>query len=338
MATSTRRTLVVGFAVAVVALLTVEIVAAAHLEAAGKPTLMGAAITVDLILGLPALAWWLVLRRTRVGLVAIVPVVLVAVVLADVLVPAPHDTAVVVLQRMLPAVEVAVVAYAVWHLRAVIAVYRQLRPAAVYGYDAVESAARQTLGGGRVLSVALTELAMLGLAILGWRRHYDAPAGATSYSVYRQSGYTGMLVLLCGTAAIEIVAVHLLVRRWSDLVAWTLTALSIYGVLWLLGDYHAVRLQPHVVDDRYLHVRTGLRWRVDVPLDAVRDVRRWRTDDDEITSVALLGDPNVVVELDCSVIVEGMFGIRRQARALGLTVDDPDAFVADLWGRTGRGR
>ena len=54
--------------------------------------------------------------------------------------------------------------------------------------------------------------------------------------------------------------------------AWIVTVLDLYGVLWLVGDYHALRLRPTRIDDDTLVLSYGLRWRASIPLDAIGSV------------------------------------------------------------------
>lgn len=334
-----QRTSIGVFLAAAALVVAVEVIASAHLGRAASPTLVGTAITLDLVLGLPVLAWWLVLRRRDASVALLVPVALIGLLVAWWLVPSPHDAAVRTAQRALPLVEVVVLGYGIVHIRRLLGHYRRLRPAAVYGFDALEHAAGSTFGiGGRVMSAALTEVALGGLAVIGWRRHFHPPADATAYTTYLRNGYAGTLGVFIGAVSIEIVAVHLLVRRWSGVAAWLLSALSIYTLAWLLGDYHGLRLNPHVVDNRSLRVRAGLRWRVDLPLDAIERVRRYRVSDGaDVLSLAVLGEPDVVVELDRGVVVRGLFGLRREATALGLSVDDVAGLVADVQRRAAAG-
>jgi hypothetical protein len=301
---------------------------------------VGTAITLDLVIGLPALAWFLVLRRNRIGSIALVPVAIVGFVAARTLVPAPYNVAVIAFERLLPVLEVALLAYVAVRVRRVIDEYRRLRASTPYGFDALEQATTRTFGSAaRVLSIGVTEVALIGLAAVGWRRRYRPPPGARAYSTHVRNGYTGTLAVMGAAIVIETAGIHLLVQRWSDVAAWLLTTLSVYSLIWLLGDYHGVRLNPHVVDDRTLHARAGLRWRAEIPLEAVRRVLRYRHTDAEadVLSLALFGDPDVVVDLDRSVTVRGLFGTRRAASALGLSVDDRTGFVDDVTRRMTRG-
>jgi hypothetical protein len=155
--------------------------------------------------------------------------------------------------------------------------------------------------------------------------------GATAFTSHRTGGYGGMLTMLALAMTVETVGLHVLVSRWQPAAAWVLTALSILSLVWLLGDYHGVRLNPHVLDAQTLRVRVGLRWRTDLPLTAIRGVRRYReTRDAEVLALAPLGEPTVVIELDRPVAVDGMFGMRREADVLAIAADDATALQAAL--------
>lgn len=56
---------------------------------------------------------------------------------------------------------------------------------------------------------------------------------------------TGTIGALICASALELVAVHMLVGRWSNLTARILTGLTAYAMLWLLGDLQGIRIHPH---------------------------------------------------------------------------------------------
>lgn len=69
----------------------------------------------------------------------------------------------------------------------------------------------------------------------------DSTTPSVPFSMHRRAAYGAVVVALGMASLAELVAVHLLVVRWSPAGAWALTALSVYGLAWLLADYHAVR-------------------------------------------------------------------------------------------------
>jgi len=68
---------------------------------------------------------------------------------------------------------------------------------------------------------------------------------------------------------VETVAVHMLVRQASPISAWILTGLSCYALLWLVGDFRALRSRLTVVAGGSLRFRMGLRWELDVSLSDI---------------------------------------------------------------------
>jgi hypothetical protein len=320
------------FAVVAAVMITIEAMVSARLVTADRPTLVVAAITVDLVVGLPALAWLLVVRRGAAP-GAVVPMLAVGgLLVALALVPAPHDAPIAAATRLLPLLEAAAIAYALTRVHRMVRHYRTLRPAAVYGVDALQEATAQAFGvSPRVAAVMTSDLTPLALAVLGWRRDYVPPHGAAAFTSHRAGGYGGMLAMLGLAMTVETVGLHVLVSRWQPAVAWVLTTLSVFTMVWLLGDYHGLRLNPHVLDAQTLRVRVGLRWRTDLPRTAIREVRRYReTRDGDALALAPLGEPALVIELDRPVTVDGMFGMRREADVLAIAVDDATALQAAL--------
>jgi hypothetical protein len=126
------------------------------------------------------------------------------------------------------------------------------------------------------------------------------------------------------------VVVHLLVSRWSVGAAWVLTALGIYGALWLVGDVQAIRLRPTWLDRERLCMRLGLRWTLTVPRHNVGRVRKLEGAEtvDGALGMALPNAPRVLVELTTPAPALGVYGIERTVKAIELGVDDVDEFLA----------
>jgi hypothetical protein len=99
---------------------------------------------------------------------------------------------------------------------------------------------------GPVAGTALAyEISLIWLALFGWRRRHDAPP-ESSFSYHRNSGYVHFAIAILIALVIETFAVHFLLRLWSPVAAWILTAISIYSGFWIVGDLQAARLRPIV--------------------------------------------------------------------------------------------
>lgn len=231
-------------------------------------------------------------------------------------------------------VEVALFGAVVWKLRRVHQRYRQLRPAAIYATDAVAESLRSVFGSYFLVRLLVTECLLTVLALFGWFTEFRTrDARWRSFTYHQKSLYPVLLLVFVLLTGLETVALHLLVQRWSPAAAWVLTALSVYGILWMLGDFHAVRLHPIVLAGERLHLRTGLRWLVTLPLQDIEALQTPRQQDARspgYLNMAPIGEPHIVLALKRPARATGLFGRTKDVSRIGLFLDDVAAFRAQL--------
>jgi hypothetical protein len=181
--------------------------------------------------------------------------------------------------------------------------------------------ARRPRALGRLGALLLTEVAILRDAFTGWFRK-PAPG---DFAVHRNwpAMATALVVLTAG----ETPLVHILLARASVPAAWVATALSIYAILWIVGDAQALRLSRVRVADGAIDIRIGLRWQIAVPRDLVAAATRIDARPENALRAFLLW-PNVLLTLRAPVVARGPFGIERQVTRIALGVDEPEAFLA----------
>jgi hypothetical protein len=187
-------------------------------------------------------------------------------------------------------------------------------------HDRLERALGATGIPARVADVLASEVAVLANAVFGWRRR--APGGFSVHGSW--AIYAGTFV---GLTLVEAALVHLaLVAAGAPIAAWIASALSLYGALWLLGDLHALRHGGVFVHGDELELRIGVRWRARISRASIVSITRGAAPEDA-RDLSILG-ANVVITLAEPCTLHGLFGIRRTARVLALSLDDADGFVA----------
>ncbi|MFL0580881.1 hypothetical protein [Dietzia sp. 179-F 9C3 NHS] len=122
------------------------------------------------------------------------------------------------------------------------------------------------------LRLASTEARTLASLARWVARRPDVPAGATAIGYAR--GTLGVPAALSVAAAIEVVAVHLLVP-WP-VTRIVLDVLGLYGLVVILGMLAGRVVRPHLLTGDTLVLRNGPHVCARVPLDAVAAVRRDR--------------------------------------------------------------
>jgi hypothetical protein len=287
---------------------------------ADDATLFSAAISIDLTITATLLVWWLGVHRAGWPRWTIGATIGAGLLTARTALP---DTDVVtVLIGIWVIAELALVTLAIARLRTVIRIARGHHGAGpIAALVAGLSAARVP---ARIAELIATDAIVLWLGITGWFRR--SRAGLT---MHRTNGWALIIGVFLALIVVEAALVHLVVVEWSVLVAWILTGSSIYAALWFGADLHVLRLYPLRVDREHVHLALGIRWRAEIPRAAITSIEDVR-EAPKGAFDAGLGGANLVLHLDREVELRGLFGIRRRATAIALTLDDAAALRAAL--------
>ena len=207
--------------------------------------------------------------------------------------------------------------------------WRHTSDPAADALERLRTAARKVIPLAPVADLVAHELAVIYYALLSWGTRTSIPADAQAFSYHRRSGYGGIVFALLVLSVGEGTAVHLLLTGWSETVAWGVTLLTLYGVLWLVADYRASVLRPVLHTPDTLRIRTGLRWSVQVLRSQIAHVQRTQPRNTEpVLRAVLFGSPSVWIQLRKPVVALGLYGFTRRVKWIALAVDAPDHFMA----------
>jgi hypothetical protein len=221
-------------------------------------------------------------------------------------------------------IELAVIVVVVIRIRRARRGWRAARARGAATIDALHDALAAT-GLPRVVAGAIaTELSIAGYALAGWR----APRHA-AFTVHRTNGWALYAGVFAALTLIETPVVHIaLVGFGHPTAAWIVTALSLYGALWFVGDLHALRHGGVIVTPEALELRLGVRWRGRIPRTAIARVERGTATSKRV-DFSILG-ANVVLTLRESCTLRGLLGRRRTVTEIALSIDDPDRFLTEI--------
>lgn len=289
---------------------------------------VASALAFDFTVSVPVLVFVLLVRTRRAPWITVVPAFVVGYALAVATIPPEHDAVLETVKLLALPAELAFVIYLVVLTRRAWAD----SPGGI-GDPATRfrSTARRVIGSRIPADVLTTELTILYYAFRGRNLPEET---ATSFTMHRRAGYSSVVFGLTIVVLVETVAMHMLLRLWSSTAAWILTGLSVYALVWLVGDYRAIVARPIRITTAHLQIRLGVRWEADIPHRNVAHVDLLRSPIGKPTGdtlvVALLGQPNLRVKLEEPVEVMGMYGVRRIVRNLWLRVDEPTELCAAL--------
>ncbi len=298
---------------------------------ARAPELLGASITVDLTLSATAIVWLTLVRRGHVPWWALLPVFFAGLGTAWLILPASGQRAVDLALTAWAFVEIALVVVLLTKLRRLLRRVRILRGGGMERVEAFEQALGEILHAPLLASALVAEVAIVVSGMTGWFRRAPAPSPDT-FTVHRERAWSVIAATLGFMTIVETVGVHVLLARVTPIGAWLATATSIYGLLWLAGDAHALRLSRVRVTADAVSIEVGLRWRVAIPRDAIASVTRVEARlpaARELLAAELLW-PGVLLELRAPVVARGLFGRRKTVSRVSLSVDDRARFIAAL--------
>jgi hypothetical protein len=295
--------------------LTIVIVCTVIVRTSSHADIAAWGVTFDLTLTIPLVWYFVVVRSGTARPMTLAPVFVVCMMLAALVVPRGQQQFLHDLRYLSAPLEIVTL------------IFLGRRLAKVRD---VESATRAMFGHSRAADFVASEVSILWYAVFCWR----TKPPEEGFTVHQRNGWGTIAACIVAMIGFESIGMHLLVQQWSVKAAWIVTALDLYGVLWIVGDYHALRLRPTYSAEGILHLRYGLRWNAEIPLaeiesiDDVRGEADWKRKN--VLKMAMLDEPKYLVKLRRPVTVNGLAGIRRTIDAIAVLPDDIEAFDRTL--------
>jgi len=223
-----------------------------------NPNALAFGVTVDLVIVIPSLYYFFVLRKKQAPIISLVPVIILSLAVASFILPAGQQNYLEAVKKTVPLLELVALGYITTKIRAIIKNFHAFKQSEIYFIDALTKSCERVLGRLPVLGFVLTEFALVYFAFGGWfKKFVSLDSNNLPFSYHRKNGYAAVLGIIMMILLAETTALHLLLRVWSKVAAWIFTGLSIYSLFWLLGDYHAMRLHPIILSRNILFIRTA---------------------------------------------------------------------------------
>jgi hypothetical protein len=291
------------------------------------------AVTFDLLVGLPALFYWLVMRHYQLPISSLISVVGACLALAYWLLPVGQQAPLQALYFLPAVLETLTLLLLVAKGRRLVRSYQLAYQQQPHFWPCAQIAVQQTLGPAGAFLLA--EIEMLRYAVLGWWAKPALMPQAVVFSTYRESGFTAFASMVGVALVVETAVVHLLVTSWSTRVAGGLLFLEGYTLVMLLAHGQAVRLRPVLLTADRLHLNVGFVWQLTVPiaeLVTIASLRDTPTPAPDLLNLTklLFTPPNLLLTFSQPVTVKGPYGIQRTGRRLAVYLDQPQQFMAAL--------
>lgn len=293
------------------------------------PDLIAFASTLDIIIIIP-LSYLLFTRPSRVPAITVVPVFVVCAATASFIIPTEfHHT----LEILVMGVELTVITLLVSQALRIRKQYRSLRSRSSDFYDSLHESLCRVILFERVARILLTEVSLFYYSTVGWSSKSEEQNSFPRFTTYKESGYplvaSVLVILLC----LETILVHFFLVQWSPIAAWIVTGLSAYALVFFFGDLNSLRRRPLIITESGIALRVGIRWNVFIPFENIRHVTTTRIPSlahENYFNVALLRNSNCIIHLHDPVTISGLYGIRKTATSIAMSIDDVQRFASEV--------
>lgn len=284
------------------------------------------AITLDLIFTVP-IVYFLLIRKTKIPKGTTVTLLILGVVIASYIIPKEHQIIIhLAKQFLIPVMEVSIFTLVVLRIRKVYKKFQGAKEDAPDFMTTLRVAVSEILPK-KVVEPFVLEIAMIYYCFFAWKK---PTLLNNAFTYHKRSDLVLIFGVFIGLVIIETFTFHLLIERWSPLVAWIGTSLSLYSIVQIIGIIKSASRRPILLNKESVLLRFGMMAETEVKYE---DIERVELSQRTISNNPLakklgteLNSHNVVIYLKKENILHGLFGIKNNFNILSLFVDDHKKF------------
>jgi hypothetical protein len=292
-----------------------------------NPDTLSFAVSADLLITIPII-YFLLIRKTNIPKTTVVPIMLIGLAIGFFTLPEANQEYLQLFKTWcVPVIEITVVSFIIYKVRKAILFHKKQQTSLDF-FTALKKTCAEILPKPVVVPFA-TEIAVFYYGFVYWKRKKLAE---NEFSYHKESSSLALFFGLLLIAAIEIVPIHILLAKWSELAAWILTGLSIYSGIQIFGYAKSLMKRPITIENNRLLLRYGIMREAEIPLSNIKKITLTSKEldkEEDITRFSLLGeleDHNVIIEIHNEQKLRGLFGKKKAFTKIALFVDTPAKF------------
>ncbi|AUC15543.1 hypothetical protein BTO06_10490 [Tenacibaculum sp. SZ-18] len=285
-------------------------------------------IIIDFLVTIPFI-YFLLIRTKEVPKITVISVFILSTFLASFSLPkSDQDLLVLIKDFIIPVVELGIFGFIFYKARLLFKTFKQ-NSKSVDFFDTIQMATTEVFSK-KIAHFLATEISVFYYLFFDWKK---APSKENSYSYHKEGTYNGVFLGIILVMLIETFVLHLLLEKWSIIIAWILTLLSVYALLQFLALFRSMKKRPILLDTENdcLILRFGFAGYANIPLENIDKIELSSKDfeDDNIKYFSFLGKlcgHNTIIHFKEIVEFETIYGIKNKAKYLALILDDKQEF------------
>jgi hypothetical protein len=296
------------------------------------PDKLSVAITLDFLVTLP-LVFYLLIRRKNISWIAVTPVATLGIILAGLVLPKDHQEFLAQARMVsFSLMELMVIAFLIIKAGKAKKAYNLQKDAAYDFYTALKNAVSEVVPKG-LSNLLSTEIAVFYYGLFCWSKR---KIESNEFTCHKENGTIAVLFVIIFMIIVETAVQHILIGLFSAAVAWIITLVSIYSVLFLFGISRSLSRRPVLLTDNKIHLRYGIISEAIIHFDNIESIQISTsvvgTNKDLIFLSPLhkLENKNVVINLLEEGILHGFYGRKKKFKSIGFYIDDLARFKGVL--------
>ncbi|SEN05645.1 hypothetical protein SAMN05192533_108186 [Mesobacillus persicus] len=198
------------------------------------------------------------------------------------------------------------------------------------------------------ISIVVKETKIMYYAFFRWKRKKEPVE--LSFSLVKNSSYFWLFVALMHEQVIEMVFLHIYLKKVDPSYAYIITGLHIYSIFYIMGDYNWVRNTPIRVKDDRIEIKIGARREISFNISDIKQIQRAKLKYNNSEGLVhekgvfhATAFPRVLTrifgisdELKHEIIFhhpihyKGYFGLKKQVDKALIYIEDSQHFVSSL--------
>ncbi len=296
-------------------------------------SLMSMATTLDFVFTVP-LVYYFLIRKTTINKKTVVPFFIIGIVIASFVIPQEQQGLLSSIKTwVVPIVEIGVATLIILNIRKAVKIYKEKKGQSVDIVAIIRETCTDVFPK-KVAGFLSIEILTLYYGFIHWKK---MKFKENEFTYHKKTGSQTLFVAIIFLIAIETVAFHALLYKWSTIAAWILTGLSIYSGFQIFGFLKSLSKRPIVINSDVLKLRYGIMGEVDIDICDIDRVeissQSIDKQDKEITYLSFLGDSeghNIIVHLKKEYTLMGIYGIRKKFQKIALFLDEKQTFCNQL--------
>jgi len=291
-------------------------------------------LILDFIITVP-FVYCLLIRKKEIPKITIISCSIIGLLIAKQVIPINHQYLLqLIIQYGLPLLELIVVAYVGYKMFMI-----RNRTKALAGqqddlFSRLRTACTEVLPGiaGTLLA---TEIAVIYYSLFCWKKKR---LFADHYSYYKKSGIYMIISTFLFLIIIETGVMHLLLHKYTPILAMVLSALSIYTLLQVIALMRSFTKLPIEIDleNRKLKLRYGFFSDCLIDIDNIEHIvatsRAIENIDGgiKLSPLDMLDTHNLIVHLKNESILNGLYGRKKPFTAIAIYIDEKEKFLNSI--------